>query len=115
MRPPVVDQDLHLVDQTLRAWLSVRGGIFSLPLSYSAPDPALFEPYSRCPAAEAIRPNSDRAADEGWVGFARVNRVVCSLAVADADTGIQPDAVCGAERIVGVDETAFGALEVVFC
>lgn len=41
-----------------------------------------------------------------------VHGVVGSRAVADADGGVEPDAFGGRERVIGVDEAAFGGFEV---
>lgn len=35
--------------------------------------------------------------------------------ITDADIGVQPDAVAGTLKVVGVYETAFGAFEVMGC
>jgi len=89
VRPPIVDQTLHLIDQTLHPRL-MSPSILSLPISDSSAHLPLLEVQTRQPSPTPIFPESNKSIPERGLKVCGMNSRVGVGIIADADIRIQP-------------------------
>ncbi len=111
MCPSIMNQYLHLINEAVRPRFATAAVPFCPPF-YSVADDPLLEPNGSHPTLDAVSPEANESVVEGRPGFHCMNGGIGAGVVANADAGVQPDAVEGRLRVVGVDETAFRALKV---
>lgn len=111
MRPPIRNQNLHLINQTPPRRLIPAST--TLPPPHPPPHPPLLKPPHRSPPLDPIPPDPLNARSKRRPHVRRVHGGVGVGSVSDADVRVQPDAAGEGEGVVGVDEAAFGGFEVV--
>lgn len=112
MSPPIVDQHLHLINQAKLTRLTIPL-LLSLPAPYSPSHrPRIKSP--RRPSPKSIHPPASKDIPRRHPRLCRgMRRRVSRVIVAHPDSRVEIHALCLGERVIGVDEAAFGALEVV--
>lgn len=113
MLPPIVHNNLHLANEAkLPRFLS--SFFLLLPLSDPSSHAQFLEPGRRKSPSDSVFPQTKvdlRQADPTpWL----VYRFVCLFVISDSDVGVQKHASGPRCGVVGVDQAAFGALEVGF-
>lgn len=116
VRPPVMHNDLHLINQAESPFF-LTALLLVLPFVNPPMHPHLFEPWRREPPRKAVlpHPQPDLRQRKPTASPFRMHRIVGLAIVPYPHGGIEKNSPCARGGIVGVDEAALGTFDVRGC